>query len=206
MPGRFVMSSRLTDEEKRILASVSGSTDSGELYMHQEEMLEQLRGAMRYLQEKYPGIRPDCRMFDPLSRISENGLMLFSAGDREVYKVIITMKDNTYHYADTLYSAFVRERYDASLEELLSGSKTHTVFHTPCGTDIGKDAPAEKLNAHEPVLVRHTDIYTDGNFDAERVMEVLKKNRYCGSYTVYRQDREIMHFNISDTEVQQEDA
>lgn len=188
------MYSGLTELERELMESVFSRTpenDEGKLYDHQEEALKQLRGALAYMKEKYPGIRITYRMFDPLTRITEKGILICSAeGSEKTYRTVITADSGGYVYTDTLYSEFVSERYDAQLCGFLSpfvkSVKTHTVFSTPAGTEVNAQMSADELLAYEPVLIRHTDIRAAQPLsDRDQLIALLKENRYFGSYTYF---------------------
>ena len=62
----------LSSLEKQLLQSVDADSrnDEEELRRYQKEALKQLRGAFRYMQEKYPDTEIRWRLFDPLTRMT----------------------------------------------------------------------------------------------------------------------------------------
>ena len=201
------MNNGLTELEKELLESVFAQNltdEGGKLYIHQEEALRQLRGAMAYLEDKYPGKEIVYRMFDPLTKLTEKGLLICSpAGSEKTYRTVILPDGSGYCYSDTLYSEYVHEKYDAQLSGFLSAFihpvRTETVFSSPAGREVNGDLTAEELIAHEPVLIRHTDILSSDRFDdPEQLISVLKGNRYFGSYSFFHTDESggQLNFNV----------
>ncbi|MCR4950551.1 MAG: hypothetical protein K6A40_04420 [Solobacterium sp.] len=184
------MAQDLTKEERKLLESVFTENSAGRLYVHQEEALRQLRGAREYLENKYPGIGISDSLFEPQTKMTERGYLISEAGGKQ-FRTVIRLGKNGYEYADTLYGQFVREAYDASLSETLrpfvSPVRTVTEFFTPMDQSLGKDADVRSLNEVRPLISRHTDLFVTRPFKvSEELLDALRKNGFCGSYSVYR--------------------
>ena len=192
----------MTEEERQLLQSVlphkPGRNDNSQ--DHIEEAFRQLRSAKDYLDRKYPGVPLVFHTFDPQTKMTERGFALVSVkGKSAVYRVLIRRAGDRYICSDTLYSEFIREQYDAALEQCLlpfaGPVKVHTVFHTPAGEKINADTPLSAVLAHQPRLVRHTDIYTEMPFgNEEELMKKLREGGFYGSYTVFLGDEKEFSF------------
>ncbi|MCR5795788.1 MAG: hypothetical protein K6G61_10650 [Solobacterium sp.] len=188
------MSVYITDEERQLLDGVFASENAGSnraLYIHQKEALMQLRGAREYLARKYPGIRIRCAAFDPLTKGSGHGTLTFSAdGHTSLFRVIIRSGSMEYDYTDTLYGELVRGRYDEELTALLSAFmgdvNTRTVFYTPLGMQDDASLTVEGILHHDPLITRHTDIFTDTMpVLSDRLLDTLHKGGWYASYTLF---------------------
>ena len=196
------MTDRITDTERRLLENVFTDTacdGQKTLYIHQEEALHQLRIVMRFLEDKYPDTKFRYRMFDPYTRMSERGELLFSAGaEEEPYKAFLRPDGSGYRCTDTLYGCFVREAYDSALSALLSSFaapvRTHTDFYTPADERLDAHTTVQKLIAYEPVITRHTDLYVREPFTlSEELTDSLRKEGLLGSYSVYLVNDPLMY-------------
>lgn len=197
----------ITDEERRLLDSIfAGSApEDGTLFAHQQEALKQLRGAAEYLRKKYPSVQTEAKAFDPLTRGNEKGSLHFSAsGLRPLFRVVIRYADGEYIYADTLYGGLIKDRYDEALTKRLSAYfenvRTETEFYTPLGLNDDGSMGVDDILHHDPVIVRHTDIYTDICPQiSSSLLQVLKAEGWHASYTAwYAKDREeIYHDDLS---------
>jgi len=189
---------KLTDMEQHLLQSVFADyhdTDSDNLYHYQKEALKQLRGAISYLQEKYPSSKIQYRIFDPLTKLTEKGILICSFEESDaLYRVIIRYKNGTYTFTDTLYGYFLREKYDEMIMACLSPCeadlKSYTYFYTPAGRELNQDSTIEQLNEHIPHIMRHTDLFAQSSADAEKIKECLKKHALFASYSLYRLSQE----------------
>ena len=183
----------ITDEERQLLDGVfadGGAAQSGVLYIHQKEALKQLRGAKEYLQEKYPDIQIRCRAFDPLTKGNERGTLSFTADGFIPLQRVIIRRGGRYAYTDTLYGELVRGRYDEQLASLLSAFlgivTARTVFYTPLGMQDDGSLSVEDILHHDPVITRHTDIFTDVMPEiSDSLLLALHKGGWYASYTVF---------------------
>ena len=183
--------SEMSREEQRLMQSISVAEGIHDLRAYEKEALAQLRGAFSYLADKYPGIDIRYRLFDPLTKLTEHGILICTAGDdSELSRCIIRRRNGKYTYTDTLYGELVRQEYDSSLQELLEKIigpvKAYTSFYTPAGKELGMYASAADLCGFTPALTRHTDLFMTGEFHGpETILETLRRERFFASYSVY---------------------
>ncbi len=190
----------LSSLEKQLLQSVDADSrnDEEELRRYQKEALKQLRGAFRYMQEKYPDTEIRWRLFDPLTRITERGVLICSLPDHtSFHKINILLRQNEYVYSDTLYGDLIRDRYDEAvcmcLKEFIPNIKAYTVFYTSCGSEISGRSSLSEIISHVPLLVRHTDLFVcpPAGITAEAA-DALRKEGFFGAYSIYStDDREL---------------
>ena len=181
---------KLSSEEKRLLVSVLNADNEDTPWI--EEALKQLHGAWTYLARKYPGQEFVSYAFEPLTKISEKGILMASRkGSSDAGRVVFRYDDGGYVYEDNLYTSFVRENYDAQLEAtiryILPEAKAYTCFYTPADETIGMDCSAEAVKAYRPLLIRHTDLYSNQNGAwSDALHDALSRGQYYGSYTLWK--------------------
>ena len=184
----------LNETEIRLLkhAAAKGDTVTAEqVPVYLRESLIQLRGAEAYLEKKYPEYKIQYHYFDPMTKLTEKGILYASLGGYErLGKIVIRRIREEYTYADTLYSDPLREIYDAAMIQSLSAVyrllHAYTVFSTPVSLELPTDASLEQINRHDPQIMRHTELFVKGEPDvSDRLIGVLAHNGFYGSYTLY---------------------
>ena len=196
------MAEDLTKEERELLESVFAENAGGRLYVHQEEALKQLRGAEKYLAEKYPDTAFRYTLFEPQTRMTERGYLMCTSEDQARFRTVIRASGNTYEYADTLYGHFVKKAYDKELTECLKifaeSVRTDTDFYTPMDRSVGKDTDVKALNDCRPVISRHTSVFAASDFEiTDQLLDTLRKKGFFGSYSVYRNESSSEYANFT---------
>ena len=186
------MTENLSVIERRLLQSVMAEETGNqkELYSYQEEALKQLRGAFSYISTKYPDADIEYLLFEPLTKVTEKGIIACTLnGGNELARVIIRCRNGSYSYADTVYSSLIREVYDRELESVLApfmpGVRAHTVFYTPAGNEVNGQTSLREICGHLPPLSRHTELAVGMEPEISgKLIERLRAVGFYGSYAV----------------------
>lgn len=186
----------MSELERELLAAAYADGDrirSGQLFSYQKEALQQLRAAIGYLAEKYPGRELTFTSFTPATKFTPWGQLVFTAVEDGTFTATVKPTEDGYVCADTYYGALIRERYDLRVQELLGQAGIQaasvTEFSSPMGTEVDGSTTADELIALEPKLTRNTHLFVSAQETSEALADAvrqrLREAGLYGSYALY---------------------
>lgn len=188
---------RMTDNERRILKETYGDEvrlDENQLYEYQELALEQLRTAMRYLDDKYPGHELHVNSFDPANKLNGQATMILIDETGKDYTLTVSLlEDGGYECADDYYCVNLREKYDAFLEKSLADhgrdGLCHTDFPELVGTRTSGRESMEEIIALDPPIMSITHVFlfhaSDHEAAAREAEAIFREAKMYGTYTLF---------------------
>lgn len=182
----------MTDQEIELLLRIYPGEErirQGKLFSHQEEALLQLRAAMSYLDQKYPGHTFAAVDFRPINTFNPSAVL--TVEDGKEYTVYAEKTADGYDCSDNCYEKYLQPRYDQRIEEILSDSGYSGVSYTrfpSASAVLGPETTVEELLRQAPKQTRLVDLFIiaeDRDASAKEIQSVMTQKGFYGSYTLY---------------------
>ena len=196
----------MQDWEKELLKSAYTTSteqkriESGNLYDYQIEALNEMRGAVQYLEDKYPSADTKIIDFQDKNMLNNQNSFSFTVEDSgDTYQIIQTelgiFKDN--YYAD-----LIQPKYDDYLMATLKSEgypvvAVKTDFTLSQGMEMDGSQTVEQILSTGSSLPRDTAIYMSVKDEAicENMKNYILEHDIYGSYRIYSSDLYMDYMN-----------
>ena len=190
--GDDTMEIAMTAQEIELLIRIYPGEElirQGKLFSHQAEALRQLRAAMSYLDQKYPGHAFAAVDFRPTNTFNPSAVL--TVEDGKEYTVYAEKTDDGFACSDNCYEKYLQPRYDQCIEEVLSDSGYSGISYTrfpSASAVLGPETTVEELLQQAPKQTRMVDLFViaeDRDATAKELQSVMTQKGFYGSYTLY---------------------
>lgn len=194
----------LTEEEEQLLINSFYMDEKdklrmqeGKLYDGEEKCILSSRATLRYLEEKYPGIKFTMVSYEPPSFFGTSNPIIYymdDSGSNKTYTMSLSEDANgEIIFKDDYYGTLIQERYDEYFMELLNENGfenciTYTTMKEHFGMEVNGDTSVEeilKLDAYKKGYVFVEGSAADGEGIAKAVEQLIRDEGLYGFYLVY---------------------
>lgn len=180
---------------------------SGDLYLHHNTALKELRVMREYLNKKYPNEEISIVSYNPEWLFQDYASFGLKDADGKAYASKLEQTKLGYKCTDDYYGKILRNKYDAFIKSTLEESgyvlEVYTTFVTFQGEEINSETTVNEFLELAPKTTRYTHIFVLGAKDletiSERIEEIIIANNIYGCYAVYAVDN-IQWGDVSEME------